>query len=112
MGSIGGIPKRAIDLLFKGVERGNVGSVVGFVHGYHKVGLRELSLGNSLNRIRRDFANEFEPLIKTLRKNVQKGQGKVDIWEWLRKSITVSVSRGIWGPLNPYGTDPGLWEQF
>jgi hypothetical protein len=112
MGGMGGMPKRAMDLLFKGVERGDVGSAVGFVHGYHKVELRELSLGNSLNRMRRDFANEFEPFIETLRTNVQKGQGKVDIWEWLRKAITVSVGRGIWGPLNPYGTDPGLWEQF
>ena len=112
MASMGGQPKKATQLLFKGVDRGDVGNGLGFVHDYHKVELRAMSLGNSLDAMQEDFVAAWDPFIESLMASVRSGHRKVDLWEWLRMSITVSVSRGVWGPKSPYCNNPILWEQF
>jgi len=112
MASMGGLPKKATQLLFKGVDRGDVGNGLGFVHGYHKIELRAMSLGTSLDAMQEDFVAAWDPFVELLMASVNSGHGKVDLWEWLRMSITVSVSRGVWGPKSPYCNNAILWEQF
>jgi len=63
MSSMGGQSKRATQLLGKGVNRGEVGSGVGFVHDYHKVELRTMSLGTGLDTMKKDFAISWEQLL-------------------------------------------------
>jgi len=108
MTSMGGQPKRATELLFKGVDRGDVG----FVHDYHKAELRTMSPGTSLDAMKKEFAVAWEQLLESLRTSIDGGHVNVDIGEWLRKSVTISVSRAVWGPMSPYCTNPELWQQF
>ncbi|OJD24153.1 hypothetical protein ACJ73_04488 [Blastomyces percursus] len=112
MASMAGQPKKATELLFRGVDRGDVGNGIGFVHDYHKVELRTMSLGNSLDAMRSDFATAWQPILESLRDSVNNGHANVNIWHWLRMSVTISVSRAVWGPTSPYCTKPELWEQF
>lgn len=112
MGTMGGEPAAAMKRLFQGVDAGDLGNGVGFVHEYHKVELRTFSLGNSLDAMKRDFGAAFEPLWQSLRASVANGNTEVDMWQWYKKAITISVGRAVWGPLNPYTKDPALWEQF
>jgi hypothetical protein len=58
MANMGGMPKYAENLLFQGVDKGDVGNALGFVHDYHKIELLTLSLGVSLNAMKRDFASD------------------------------------------------------
>lgn len=112
MANMGGQPKKATELLFKGVDHADVGNGLGFVHDYHKIELRAMSLGTSLDAMQEDFVAASDPFIESLMASVKSGHGKVDLWEWLRMSITDSVSRGARGPKSPYCNNPILWEQF
>ncbi|KAK0509434.1 hypothetical protein JMJ35_007828 [Cladonia borealis] len=112
MANMGGHGKQATQRLFKGVERGDVGNALGFVHDYHKVELRAMSLGTSLDAMEVDFVAAWDPFIESLKASLQSGNAKLDVWEWFKMSITVSVSRGVWGPKSPYCNNPILWEQF
>ena len=112
MANAGGQPKKATELLFKGVDRADVGNGLGFVHDYHKVELRGMSLGTSLDAMQEDFVAAWDPFIESLMASLKSGHGRVDLWEWLRMSITDSVSRGARGPKSPYCNNPILWEQF
>ena len=104
---MGGQPKKATQLLFRGVNRGDVRNGLGFVHDYYNVELRAMSLGTSLDAMQEDFVAAWDPFIDSLMASIQSGNGKVDLWEWLRMLITVSLSRGVWGPKSPYCNNSG-----
>ena len=112
MGTMGGEPAAAMKRLFKGVDMGDIGEGRGFVHEYHKVEMRTMSLGVSLNQMKRDFGTAFEPLWHSLRVSVAKGNEEVDMWMWYKMAITIAVGRAVWGPTSPYTTDPELWKDF
>lgn len=105
MANMGGQPKKATGF-YSRCRSCDVGNGLGFVHDYHKVELRAMSLGTSLDAMQEDFVAAWAPFIESLMASVKSGHGKVDLWEWLRMSITVSVSGGVWGPKSPYCNNP------
>jgi hypothetical protein len=113
MTSMGGHSRKSKELLLSGVERAEIGNGSGFIHDYHKLDLRALSQGSSLDGMKKDFSIAWKPFVDNLVTSTKNlGRQEIDIWEFLRESITVSVGRGVWGPLSPFTSDPGLWKPF
>jgi hypothetical protein len=109
LANMGSVARRTLGrLLAKDPEKGDVGFKVDF----HDLHVRELALGTNHQSVMAEFTSAWEPHLQSLRSSVQAGNSEVDLWQWLRQSVAISVARGIWGPRSPFTTDPELWKEF
>lgn len=75
-----------------------------FVHEMEEEMKRALAPGPGLDRMNVETAGEIVRCLDGLAAGGESDGVGVDLLEWVRETITVASTRGVYGPDNPYGT--------
>lgn len=102
------------ELMFKDIDEPEIGRTGGWFQDMHKLVLKTLAPGPVLEDLVRSFIPSWDNFITSLHERVSSSPNlmNVDLYEWVCKAMTVSISNAVWGPSNPYSVYPDLWRKF
>ena len=79
----------------------------GYVLDVHDGIVAALSPGNDLEDMTAEMLHEADVYLQELRADKE-----IDLFKWIRRTITSSSARGIYGPESPFNKDPSLNDAF
>lgn len=79
----------------------------GYVTEVHDGLVASLAPGEDLERMTEAFLVEVEVIMEGL-----ESMKEIDLFAWTRQIVTMSSTRGIYGPENPFNKDPIFVDKF
>ena len=79
----------------------------GYVIEVHDGHLAALSPGKDLEDMTEAYLGEVSKLLDSL-----ETAKEIDLFAWTRRSVTISSTRAIYGPENPFNKSPSLADAF
>lgn len=101
-------------LMFKDINEPEIGRTGGWFQDMHKLVLKTLAPGPVLDSLVRAFIPSWDKFLASLHEEVAESGTlrDVDLYQWVCKAMTVSISNAVWGPSNPYSVRADLWQRF
>jgi len=70
---------------------------------------KHLTPGDGLNEMTRASTDALAEALAT--QFAGNGTHSIELWAWIQRELTKSITRGVYGPKNPY-SDPAVVEAF